>query len=122
VQVLHVVQEALSNVRKHAQATQVVLEVAKGAQWRFLVRDDGLGFSAGQAVPQSSHVGMKIMQERAHRIGATVQVQSESGKGTTMALTLPVHPVSGVNLGQLSLDAGVLSDMERDSPAGSSSM
>jgi hypothetical protein len=39
-----------------------------------------------------------------------------------MALTLPVHPVSGVNLGQLTLDAGLLSDMERDSPAGSSSM
>lgn len=41
VQVLHVVQEALSNVRKHAQASHVSLDVLKGPRWRFVVRDNG---------------------------------------------------------------------------------
>jgi two-component system nitrate/nitrite sensor histidine kinase NarX len=117
VQVLHVVQEALSNVRKHARASQVSLEVTKGAEWRFAVRDDGQGFALGQALQPSTHVGMKIMQERATRVGATVQVQSERGQGTSVVLTLPAHPVSGVSLGTMNLDAGVLAAMEMDSPA-----
>ena len=111
VQVLHVVQEALSNVRKHARASQVHLEVSKGAEWRIVVRDDGHGFIAQQQVSQTSHVGMKIMHERATRIGATVQVESESGQGTAVVLTLPAHPVSGVNGGTLNLNADTLAAM-----------
>ena len=117
VQVLHVVQEALSNVRKHARASQVSLEVTKGAGWRFEVRDDGLGFSGTSSAGQSTHVGMKIMQERADRIGATVQVQSEAGQGTRVVLTLPAHPVSGVNLGTMNLDARALAALEMDNLA-----
>jgi two-component system nitrate/nitrite sensor histidine kinase NarX len=94
VQVLHVVQEALSNVRKHAQASQVTLQVAKGERWRFAVQDDGVGFLTSQQ-RDSSHVGLKIMQERAARIGATVDVQSRPGSGTTVSLVLPAHPVMG---------------------------
>ncbi len=95
VQVLHVVQEALSNVRKHAGATQVDLEVAKGARWRFVVRDNGAGFDTGKH-PGESHVGLNIMRERAGRIGAEVDIVSMAGQGTTVTLTLPPHPeVSG---------------------------
>ncbi len=95
VQVLHVVQEALSNVRKHAGATQVDLEVAKGARWRFVVRDNGAGFDTGKH-PGESHVGLNIMRERAGRIGAEVNIVSTAGQGTTVTLTLPPHPeVSG---------------------------
>lgn len=94
VQVLHVVQEALSNVRKHAGASRVLLEVSKGAAWRFLVRDNGQGFDATRNHGQS-HVGMKIMRERASRIGAVVEVVSTAGEGTTVMLTLPPHPVAG---------------------------
>lgn len=93
VQVLHVLQEALSNVRKHAGATQVDLEVVKGERWRFSVRDNGVGFDAGQG-RGPSHVGMKIMHERASGIGAEVSVVSEAGQGTTTTLTLPTHPAT----------------------------
>ena len=93
VQVLHVLQEALSNVRKHARASQVELEVRKGVQWRFMVRDDGIGFDARQG-HGSSHVGMKIMRERASGIGAQVEIISKPGQGTTASLTLPTHPVA----------------------------
>ena len=95
VQVLHVVQEALSNVRKHARASRVHLQVRKGAQWEFQVRDDGIGF-ATELEQESTHVGLKIMNERAGRIGATVAFQSGPDRGTTVTLTLPAHPVAGV--------------------------
>ena len=93
VQVLHVLQEALSNVRKHARATEVSLEVVKGANWRFVVRDDGIGFDARQG-DGPLHVGMKIMRERAAGIGGAVAFVSRPGQGATAILTLPPHPVA----------------------------
>jgi two-component system nitrate/nitrite sensor histidine kinase NarX len=95
VQVLHVVQEALSNVRKHAAGvTHVSLEVVKGSRWRFVVRDNGSGFDVHESRGES-HVGIKIMRERAGRIGAEVAIASEPGQGTEVTLTLPLHPVTG---------------------------
>ncbi|MDZ4281661.1 type IV pili methyl-accepting chemotaxis transducer N-terminal domain-containing protein [Hydrogenophaga sp.] len=93
VQVLHVLQESLSNVRKHAGARRVQLDVIKGAHWRFRVRDDGAGFDTLDT-PGESHVGLKIMRERAALIGARVDVSSDPGQGTTVTLTLPPHPVA----------------------------
>ncbi len=92
VQVLHVIQEALSNIRKHAQAKQVWVYVRQAAAWRFEVRDDGLGFDVAQQPPSAQlHVGLRIMHERAQRIGATVALSSTSGVGTQVILTLPPH-------------------------------
>jgi two-component system nitrate/nitrite sensor histidine kinase NarX len=88
VQVLHIVQEALSNVRKHARATQVLLDVRQQPQWRFEVRDDGVGFAAGHTVADETHVGLRIMAERAERIGATLEVLSTPGGGTSVVLSL----------------------------------
>ena len=93
VQVLHVVQEALSNVRKHARARQVWVEVQQGPQWRVEVRDDGCGFEASSAGQDEMHVGLRIMQERASHIGATVEVDSVPGSGTCVVLTLPERQV-----------------------------
>jgi two-component system nitrate/nitrite sensor histidine kinase NarX len=103
VQVLHVVQEALSNVRKHAGASHVSLDVHKGEQWRFVVRDNGSGFDTAQQRGET-HVGTKIMRERADRIGATVQIESRSGQGTSVTLTLPRNPVTAVGTGTAGLD------------------
>ena len=113
VQVLHVLQEALSNVRKHAGATRVDLEVSKGARWRFVVRDNGVGFDMNQAHGQS-HVGMKIMRERAEGIGAEVQVISRPGGGTVATLTLPAHPVTGGGVATTGLELDSLAGLMRD--------
>ncbi|WP_137860868.1 type IV pili methyl-accepting chemotaxis transducer N-terminal domain-containing protein [Variovorax sp. 3P27G3] len=94
VQVLHVILEALSNVRKHASSSHVELDVVKGSHWSFRVRDDGVGFDA-LSEPGKSHVGMQIMRERATLIGARIDVSSEPGHGTVVSLTLPPHPVMG---------------------------
>jgi two-component system nitrate/nitrite sensor histidine kinase NarX len=89
VQVLHVVQEALSNVRKHAQARQVWVDVNKTPGWRIEVRDDGRGFAPAAARAGETQVGLRIMRERAARIGAAVDVRSTPGAGTRVVITLP---------------------------------
>ena len=89
VQVLHIIQEALSNVRKHSHAREVALRVSPGPSWRFEVHDDGLGFAADGRLGQRNDVGLRIMQERAERIGATVQVMSAPGAGCSVILELP---------------------------------
>ncbi len=110
VQVLHVLQEALSNVRKHAAASHVSLHVNKGAQWRFTVRDNGVGFDAS-AQRSENHVGMKIMRERAERIGAQVDLRSSPGQGCAVTLILPPYPVSAPSAATV-----VLLDGLRDGP------
>ena len=92
IQVLHMVQEALSNVRKHANARRVALRVERHPRWRFEVQDDGIGFDAAQVPPDSVHVGLGIMRERAQRIGAVVQVHSQAGQGTRVCIELPSSP------------------------------
>jgi two-component system nitrate/nitrite sensor histidine kinase NarX len=87
--VLHVVQEALSNVRKHAGAREVWVEVQQTPQWRVEVRDDGRGFETEGVGPDETHVGLRIMRERAQNIGATVEVESVPGSGTCVVLKLP---------------------------------
>ena len=100
IQVLHMVQESLSNVRKHARAGKVQVRVQRSPHWAFEVQDDGVGFDASVPAAQASlRVGLGIMQERAQGIGAQVQVQSAPGQGTTVRIALlaglPIHTVPG---------------------------
>ena len=88
IQVLHIVQEALSNVRKHARASKVWLEVKQQPQWSFEVRDNGIGFRPHCEERGETHVGLRIMTERAQRIGAQLEVESTLGNGSSVTLTL----------------------------------
>jgi two-component system, NarL family, nitrate/nitrite sensor histidine kinase NarX len=88
IQVLHILQEALSNVRKHARASHVWLDVQQQPRWRFEVRDDGVGFEAEDHGRGETHVGLRIMAERAERIGATLEVISTPGHGSSVVLEL----------------------------------
>ncbi|MDD5480185.1 type IV pili methyl-accepting chemotaxis transducer N-terminal domain-containing protein [Rhodoferax sp.] len=94
IQVLHILQEALSNVRKHARASQAWLDVEQQPTWRFAVRDDGIGFRPETDQFDETHVGMRIMTERAQRIDATLEVFSTPSRGSSVILTLPTpsHP------------------------------
>lgn len=90
-QVVHILQEALSNVRKHSAAGEVVMEMERGDVYRFQVRDDGRGFDpAGQVAEAGGHVGLSIMRERARRIGGDLRIVSRPGSGTEVSLALPV--------------------------------
>ncbi len=103
IQVLHIVQEALSNVRKHARASQVWLTVNQQPQWSFEVRDNGIGFHPNSDDLDETHVGMRIMSERAQRIGAQLEVVSTPSHGSAITLTLPppASPTAELSLGSV---------------------
>lgn len=90
LQLLFIVQEALSNVRKHASASQVWLRLTDDQDFTLSIRDNGHGFdpaaldSLGEA-----HVGVNIMRERALRIDAQLHLKSAPGAGTEVQLRLP---------------------------------
>ena len=107
MQVLHIVQEALSNVRKHARASHVWLDVQQQPAWRFEVRDNGIGFSPESRNSDETHVGLRIMTERAQRIGATLDVLSTPDHGTSTVLTL-APPANPMPLAQVPTPAGLL--------------
>jgi two-component system nitrate/nitrite sensor histidine kinase NarX len=93
IQVLHIIQEALSNVRKHAQASQVGSTWRSSPLWRFEVRDDGIGFDNANEHDET-HVGLRIMKERAQRIGAALEVVSTPGRDLVHDLSPPPAPFS----------------------------
>lgn len=108
VQVLHIVQEALSNVRKHARASRVWLDVRQQPHWRFEVRDDGVGFATGSARHDETHVGLRIMRERAERIQGELEVLSTPGRGTSVILALPPADLAQTDAQQQSADRAAM--------------
>ncbi|OGS97832.1 MAG: hypothetical protein A3F73_07145 [Gallionellales bacterium RIFCSPLOWO2_12_FULL_59_22] len=88
LQAMHIVQESLSNVRKHARASCVDVELVCEGECMLCIRDNGAGFDAARDAGDT-HVGLSIMRERAHRIGAELVLESEPGQGTLVRLVLP---------------------------------
>lgn len=92
IQIMHIVQESLSNIRKHALARHVRVVVERDiGTCRILIEDDGRGFDPENDPNCQSdrHVGLQIMRERAHRIGGECRITSKPGKGSCVTLTLP---------------------------------
>lgn len=88
-QALHIIREALTNIRRHAQASQVQLAVtAPNGLIQFVIRDDGIGFDPSQT-PGTNHLGLTIMQTRAQRSHGSLTLVSAPGQGTTITLSLP---------------------------------
>lgn len=84
VQVIFIIQEALSNVRKHAHASHVNVVVENYEDLRVVVEDDGVGIDEKLVESRKGrHVGLSIMSERASRIGAEVTVERASDEGGT---------------------------------------
>ena len=88
--VLRIVQEALQNIRKHADARHVSIRTyvddTPGDDWVLEIRDDGRGFDAAQAGPAGTgrSFGLRFMRERAELIGARLEVESAPAAGTTV--------------------------------------
>ncbi len=91
-----VVQEAIGNAKKHAQADNMWITVRRHDDTLHVtVRDDGVGFdvSAVQGDYESrGSLGMINMRERAEMIGGTLSIHSTIGQGTTVSLVLPISP------------------------------
>jgi nitrate/nitrite-specific signal transduction histidine kinase len=92
LQLLRIVQESLTNARKHAGASQVWITLATDLRRdvRLTIRDDGSGFDPDH-LPRGDrqHFGLLIMRERAESLGGILTITSTPGHGTTIAVTLP---------------------------------
>lgn len=85
-----IVQEAVNNVLRHAQARQVCVTLIRDdSQVRLCIADDGQGFDTRR--PRSSkHVGLWSMQERVEQLGGQFEVRSTPGQGTTVTTVVPL--------------------------------
>ncbi|GAP15189.1 histidine kinase [Longilinea arvoryzae] len=90
IQIMRIIQEALNNVRKHADARHVDIRAHSQKEDLIIeIQDDGCGFSPAE-VPEISRFGLRGMRERAEAVGADFQVLSQPGQGTTVRLQLPI--------------------------------
>ena len=91
-----IAQEALSNIARHAQATQIQMQLAKDGNVLLLtVKDNGVGFDIERLrkrAPRTATLGLVSMQERAHAAGGSIEIDSVRSKGTEVRLTLPLAP------------------------------
>jgi signal transduction histidine kinase len=91
VQILRIIQEALTNVRKHAEATEISIKLSQSESAPIImVEDDGLGFNP-VALKRGAwpHLGLQTMQERAEAIGSVFELDSFPGRGTRVRLSVP---------------------------------
>ncbi len=87
--VYRLVQEALTNAGKHANASQVILDVQEGdGEIRIVIRDDGDGFDP--ASPTAGR-GLTGMRERIELLGGEIDVSSKPGEGTEISARVPLH-------------------------------
>src|SRR5882762_46037 len=94
---LRIAQEAVSNAVKHGRAQQVSIELNYAPTSVCLtVSDDGRGFMANQASP-TGHFGLLDMRERALSMGSQLKVESEPGRGTRLAVEVPLHSSQAVD-------------------------
>lgn len=88
---LRAMSESLTNVARHAQATQVWVRVALEDDALILdVRDDGIGFDLATIQPQGGHYGLLGLNERAQLTGGSFDITSAPGAGTSVRLRLPL--------------------------------
>jgi signal transduction histidine kinase len=90
-ELLHIAQEAVANVLKHAKATHLEITLLrKDGMIVLTVKDNGHGFDPAIPIENDSpHYGQQDMRERAQLLGASLTVRSEVGGGSCIEVTLP---------------------------------
>jgi signal transduction histidine kinase len=95
-QVLRIMQEAITNARRHASAAEVNVDCQYGHDKLIVkVKDDGRGFTIQSSVAENGHFGLQGMRERAATIGGELNVRSEVGEGTLVELVVPIGQAKG---------------------------
>jgi signal transduction histidine kinase len=85
-----IVQEALNNVVRHANAATITVDVdAGGGTVMITVRDDGVGFDPGARAIRERRLGLTSMRERAEGLGGKIVVESAPGSGTVVTVEVP---------------------------------
>ncbi len=94
IHVLRIVQEALTNVRKHsrARAVRILLRCDKAGSYHVMVEDDGIGMPTETLESKpGEHLGLAILKERAESLGSELTIESEPAEGTRIELSFS-HP------------------------------
>ncbi len=96
VQITRIVQEALTNVRRHAGTDRARVRVThEQGQLEISIEDDGRGFDPAQVLAEGRQsFGLQVMRERATDIGGEVTVESKPGAGTRVRVRVPFNPAS----------------------------
>ena len=90
-QAFRAISEGLTNIARHAQAESVKLFIGvKDQALEVLLKDDGVGFDAGQGVGHGGHYGLIGLRERARLVRGSLEVESQDGVGTTLILRIPL--------------------------------
>lgn len=94
VQLLRIIQEALTNTRKHANATWVRVSIALlDERAQITVQDNGVGFDPAElANGEGQRFGLQFMRERASGIGGSVEIDTQPGAGTRAVIFVPLSP------------------------------
>lgn len=94
-QVLNIVREAVTNVLRHADAKTIDISVhTNSTALEITIKDDGVGFAPRETdSAERSHFGLISMKERAEKINASLEISSESGKGTSVFLSLELTEI-----------------------------
>jgi PAS domain S-box-containing protein len=96
ISVYRIVQEATTNILRHARATRAVVEItgdAAGAELELIVRDNGIGFDTAhwrEQVADRGRAGLAGIDERVQLLGGRFEVRSRPGTGTTLTAALPL--------------------------------
>jgi len=90
-QLLRIVQESLTNVRRHSDAGKVLIHCSQGGEQVCIsVEDDGQGFYPGEVLKEGGqHYGLQIMRERAESVGGSLELDSQPGQGTRVIVCVP---------------------------------
>jgi signal transduction histidine kinase len=95
--IFRIAQEALTNVRKHANTNRVRVELcANQHDLTLRVEDWGRGFDANEMNDGLTHVGLVSIQERAQMLGGTCSIDSQPGKGTVVTVSVPLSTLSRI--------------------------
>jgi signal transduction histidine kinase/ABC-type amino acid transport substrate-binding protein len=95
IALFRIVQEALSNVAKHAGARKVEVRLEAGPQRITVsVTDDGTGFDATRPQQRAAHYGIATMRERAEAVGASLRIEATPGRGTRVEVGLVLAPAA----------------------------
>ncbi len=93
--IYRIIQEALSNIIKHAEASRVDIVLKQKQGKIFLdIKDNGRGFNVKEQGKAGKSLGLSIMRERAKLAGGTLQIKSTKRTGTQIYLSIPIKPAS----------------------------
>jgi PAS domain S-box-containing protein len=90
IAVFRILQEALTNIQRHAQATKATITVNQvSGQFLLMIQDNGRGFTKGQEIDRQS-LGLLGMRERVHLVGGEINIESAAGEGTKITVQVPL--------------------------------